>query len=83
MGMGVRFEGRLASPEGISFMKSKTFVKTGKHNNVLVRLDLYGEGAIKHNVIKETVAETNAQKKERENAESTGGLRDPCRTVAR
>ena len=69
LGVGVRLEGSacIADRRVPDIRRPRRSSKPATYNIVLVRLDLYGGGTIKHNVMKENIAETSAQKREREN----------------
>ena len=69
LGMGVRLEGSacIADRRVPDIRRPRRSSKPATYNIVLVRLDLYGGGTTKHNVMKENIAETSAQKREREN----------------
>ena len=70
----------LHSPEGLQWMKSRSYVLVGKWQNTLV---LAGAVAKKAKKASSQRSETLLERRERENNEAIGGLRNSKRAVAR
>ena len=75
----------LLEEKGKAWLAARTMVKVGRFQNVLINASALQPDAVpKDNTVKVgTKDESNAERRERENMEAVGGLRDPRRAVAR
>ena len=75
----------LMSDNGKQWMLERSFSRTGRWSNVLVRSSLLKGNEAAHNVVSDACekSESNREKRERENREAVGGLRFAKRAVSR